>query len=493
MHVQLRLDGRHPRRWHSDLLRDLSALPGFDISVDASLGPEPWPAGASLLFDFETLLNGIAAKHSAVVPLTNMAPFQNAPTGTPDLILDLCGDVQADAGARVWQLQFSGTPGESALLGCLLDGNFPLVAIMEKNRTIHAGRPGSERGDVILISFDDVLGRARSLILTAIAFEGSGVDRPMPTANDALVQSALLPLRLARAGGRELARKLARYLYRMCFRTPQWRTGWRTLNGPDLYDLRAHPDGGWHDIPDDGSRFYADPFAIEHQGKVFLFVEDFPHKTQKGLISAVEMGPQGPIGAPQPVLEAGCHLSYPFVFEADGQMWMIPETSGARTIELYRATQFPAGWVRESILVSDLVAGDATLCQHDGLWWMFATVQDDGGAFSDALYLWSASDFRGPWTQHPRNPVLVDIASARPAGQIVNRGGQMLRPVQDSRKGYGTALGIARITQLDHEGYAQVVETQIVPGSKWPGRRLHTLNSAGGFEFIDGEGRARRW
>lgn len=171
---------------------------------------------------------------------------------------------------------------------------------------------------------------------------------------------------------------------------------------------------------------------------------------------------------------------------------MIPESSSAARIELFRATAFPGGWVKEATLVEGVVASDATLIEHGGRWWLFATVRDGGGAFSDALCLWSAADFRGPWSPHPRNPVLIDIASARPAGHMVMRDGALLRPVQDCRRGYGAALGIARVTRLDLDGFEQEVESIIGPGPLWPGRKLHTLNSAGGFEFIDGSAFARR-
>ena len=82
-----------------------------------------------------------------------------------------------------------------------------------------------------------------------------------------------------------------------------------------MIDLRAHPQSGWRDLPDDRSRFYADPFPIEHDGRTFVFVEDFAHALGYGVISAVEFGADGPLGAPRPVLDIGTHLSYPFVFE----------------------------------------------------------------------------------------------------------------------------------------------------------------------------------
>ena len=178
---------------------------------------------------------------------------------------------------------------------------------------------------------------------------------------------------------------------------------------------------------------------------------------------------------------------------------MVPESSSAGTVDLYRARAFPGGWVKEATLLSGIVASDATLLERAGRWWLFATVRDaepgaplGSGSFSDALHLWSAPDFRGPFTPHPANPVLIDPATARPAGRIVERGGRLIRPVQDCARGYGRALVLARIDRLDTEGYAQSVVGRIEAGAAWPGSRLHTLNAGGGIECIDGSGRAPR-
>jgi hypothetical protein len=295
-----------------------------------------------------------------------------------------------------------------------------------------------------------------------------------------------------RAAATRALKGAARHVYRSCFHTPHWRIGWRKLSGGDLFDLRRLSDGSWSRLADDGRRFYADPFPIVHRGRLTLFVEEFEHRLGKGVISAVEFGPDGPIGAPEIVLEQPGHLSYPFVFESQGSLWMIPESSSAGVVNLFRCTNFPGRWVYEATLISGIVASDATLFERNGVWWMFATVRDGGGSFSDALHLWSAPGFRGPWTPHPRNPVLIDIASARPAGRFVERDGMLFRPVQDCRKGYGAALGIARVDTLDFEAYSQTVETFLTPGPKWRGRRLHTVNAAGGYEFIDGSALAPR-
>lgn len=493
MRIVVRFDGRYPRRWHRLLLRRLADQSGAEIAIDPRAGGQPMPSGVDMLFQLETLLHGLSrCGPAAALPLSSLDEFRH-PSSTPaDITLDLCGDVPAEAG-RVWKLTFDGATGEPALLALLLAGRTPLVEIVENGAVVAAGRLGTEYGGVALASFEDVLSRTCTLVAAAVRGGTSGSLPSLPAETSPRPVASLDASRLAVIGAKQLARAVVRHLYHLCYHAPHWRTGWRKLDGPDVMEARRHPASGWRDLPDDGRRFYADPFPLDYRGQVTLFVEDYEHRLGKGVISAVAFGPNGPLGCPQPVLEQPVHLSYPFVFERDGQVWMIPESCGAGTVDLFRATAYPGGWVKEATLLSDVIASDATLLEHGGRWWLFATVREGGGAFSDALHLWSAPDFRGPWTAHANNPVLIDIASARPAGRVVRRDGTLLRPVQDCRRGYGAALGLARIERMDDGGFEQSVETILTSGPEWPGRRLHTLNSAGGLEFIDGSALAPRW
>jgi hypothetical protein len=480
MRLVLRIDASALRRWHLDLLERLDAATGHATVVELSeknAASRPIQGGLDRCGAFATIdRSAITARLDRVA-------------AAPDLMLDLGSRQRQAGGMRHWHLLVDGRAGDGALAAAALANRPPVVELMEGDRVVAAGRLGTEHGGHPQAMLTDVLARLVTLILAAL--NGGSPRLPIlpdaPPLRHAPVLSSPGPIgvRARQWAGRALAG-----VYRRLFHAPHWRVGWRKLDGPDLMALRRHPASGWRTLPDDGSRFYADPFPLLHRGRLTLFVEDFPHATGKGVISAVAFGPDGPLGTPEPVLEQDGHLSYPFVFERDGEVWMIPESCSAGRVDLYRATAFPGGWVREATLIEDIVASDATIVEHDGQWWMFATVQDHGGAYSDALCLWSAPDFRGPWTAHPHNPVLIDIASARPAGRMVTRDGTLLRPVQDCRRGYGKALGIARVTRLDPEGFEQEVETILTPGPLWRGRRLHSLNSAGGFEFIDGSSQA---
>ncbi|SFP38489.1 hypothetical protein SAMN03159463_04141 [Mesorhizobium sp. NFR06] len=493
MRLNLRLDGDCVRAFHVALAEQLSLLPGVELSIDARPAAGGVPRGAEALFQLETLIHRLTADGTARrVPVSTLA--RHARPSTPaDLTIDLTGDVEPQ-GRRVWRLAYDGVCGEEALLAPILAGRTPSARLEQNGATVAEARLGTEYHGIALACFQDMLARSASLIVAAVngAVRSTLPVLPEPS-SEALPAAMPSAARLGVRAAKATARRIVQQIYHLCYNAPHWRVGWRETGGKDLYDLRAHPQSGWRDLADDGSRFYADPFPVLYRGQVTLFVEDYVHRTGKAILSAVAFGPNGPAGQPKPVLELPYHLSYPFVFERDGQMWMVPESSANRSVDLYRATAFPGGWVKEATLLSDIVASDATLVEHGGRWWMFATVRDGGGAFSDQLYLWSAPDFRGPWTPHTKNPVLIDIASARPAGRMVSRGGQLLRPVQDCRRSYGAALGIARVTQLDESGMEQVVETILNPGAGWAGRKLHTLNEAGGLEFIDGSAMAPRW
>ena len=178
---------------------------------------------------------------------------------------------------------------------------------------------------------------------------------------------------------------VAENIYAKFFRSPHWRVGWRRLVGPDLWDTQSLQKTSWHLLPDPRIRFLADPIAIEHAGRTVLFVEDFHHDLQKGVISAVEFDAEGPIAPAVCVLEEPWHLSYPFVLEAEGNVWMIPESSANREVALYRADPFPSRWVKEATLLRDLPATDATVFAHEDRYWLLTTIANLSHTSSDCI------------------------------------------------------------------------------------------------------------
>ena len=397
-------------------------------------------------------------------------------------MIDFCGPFEQRP-YRTWFVTFSRTFGAAGAVAALLSGDVPVIEIMEGSdaSVVASARPGSEAGSStrLLSALADCLQKAA--ILVSAALEGI---RPQ-VLQCAPERRFVGPLTIGTYAVTRLVRGLERYVYSSLYYAPHWEVRWRYTDGPDLTDSLDLSESTWHRLPDDGYHFYADPFPITIKDRTFLFVEDFDHRLGRGVISVVEFGNSGPIGLACPVLSSNIHLSYPFVFEDEGMIWMVPESSGARTIDLYRAISFPDHWEREATLVSGIEASDATLVQVGDCWWMMATVRN-GGSCSDTLFLWSAVSLHGPWIPHRKNPVLIDIAAARPAGRVVYRDGRLIRPVQDCRRGYGASIALAEITRLDADWYDQLVIGILRTAERWPQRRIHTLNRAGRLEFVDG-------
>jgi hypothetical protein len=197
------------------------------------------------------------------------------------------------------------------------------------------------------------------------------------------------------------------------------------------------------------------------------------------------MDNEGNCSKPRVVLEREYHLSYPFLFTWQGELYMIPETRDNRTIEMYRASDFPYSWVHEAVLMSDVAATDTTLLRHRDKWWMFTAGVHDHASPDKTLYLFFASSPLGPWTAHPRNPIVSDVCHARPAGCLYFDEGQLIRPGQDCSRSYGYAVQLHRVDVLSETEYQETLLASITPDSVPGSRGIHTLNQNSEYRVID--------
>jgi len=238
--------------------------------------------------------------------------------------------------------------------------------------------------------------------------------------------------------------------------------------------------------------FRADPFLFEHDGRCHLFFEEYSYAEGKAHIAVAEVEPDGSVSAGVPCLVRDYHLSYPFVFEHDGEIFLLPESAERRSVDLYRATRFPFEWTHDRALLSDLTALDPTLLRHEGRWWLFAGVVVPGAPSDDELSLFSAPALEGPWTPHPQNPIVVDVRCARPAGPLFWVGKDLIRPAQDGSLGYGSRISLRRVTELSESAYAEEGVGAIPPSWLPHAFATHTYGRTRSFEVTDGRGATLR-
>ncbi|TXD80871.1 glycosyl hydrolase family 43 [Mitsuaria sp. TWR114] len=259
-------------------------------------------------------------------------------------------------------------------------------------------------------------------------------------------------------------------------------------------------------MPEAGDwRYYADPFALREGDALHVFVEHFDYRTKRADLQRLTLNlADGAWSTPQPVLRQPFHLSYPFVFEHEGQVWMVPESSQAAEVALYRAVDGAERWERwERVcaLLPGVHAVDASLLRHEGRWWMFYAVIGPDKRDQRELHLAWADTLQGPWTPHAANPVRSAHDGARPAGTpFVDADGRVTLPVQDSRTSYGGATRWLRFDRLT----PQAVEVRALPATftgdlAHPGflSGLHTMSACGDLTLIDvkriDRSRHRQW
>jgi hypothetical protein len=237
-------------------------------------------------------------------------------------------------------------------------------------------------------------------------------------------------------------------------------------------------------LPPQG-RFYADPCVFSHDGVDHVFFEDFDQRAGKGVISWMRRASPGTFTAPELVLDRPHHLAYPFVFAHDTDVYMVPETSAVRQVQLFRAVDFPRRWEPVAVLLDDVVAADATLIEHGGWWWMFTAIAEVGSSACDELFIYYARSPLGPWRPHQANPVKSDVRSARPAGRLFRHRGRLIRPAQNCARVYGGSVVLCEVLELTTDAYRERVLVDLGANRTGGTTRCHTVSSSDRLEFLD--------
>jgi hypothetical protein len=254
----------------------------------------------------------------------------------------------------------------------------------------------------------------------------------------------------------------------------------------------ANPVLSARDVTDVPAEFVADPFMIRSGGGWHMFFEVLNAARGQGEIGHAT-SPDGLRWTYRGiVLSEPFHLSYPYVFAWRGGVFMVPESLEPEEIRLYRADPFPHRWRYVKPLVR-MRGADPSLCRFRRRWWLFVCPTPHR---HDTLELYFAPDLEGPWTRHPRSPVVEgDARVARPAGRVLVRAGRVTRFAQDCLPRYGTQVRAFSVSQLTPEDYREAehgASPVLRPaGAGWNGMRMHHLDAhpapAGGWiACVDG-------
>ncbi|MBS0242859.1 MAG: hypothetical protein JSS20_11835, partial [Proteobacteria bacterium] len=494
--IAILLNPRSVQKWHNWLIADLKKCAHFDVEVFTAAAGQPIPSLLGLTFQLEGILFKTGAQHAAAGMASadlELAPRDWSTAGSDfDLLIDCSesGEEQPGRARRIMRPLYNQHASFLAAVEAIIDSEPVRIALLDPEAEVltHEWGPlAVENYGGIILGLNCVFSRMCELISFAAATDSVGTKTATPNLRNA----AAMPV-----GGRSLAlhlaqrvgAKLGRTLNSAARRPIHWYVGWRTSGDPFDFASTTRQSKIFHLLRDDRRRFYADPVPFQRGGRTYIFVEEFPFATGKGVISVALLGEDGSISQPEIVLEADSHLSYPHILEAEGQLWMVPENGNEGRVDLYRAVEFPRRWRREQTILEGVELFDATLHRDADGYWLFGTSRHRASSSMDNLVVYRASALSGPWSPHRFNPVLVDARWSRPGGSIIADGGRLLRPTQDCSHFYGGGLSIAEFG-VTAAMYRQRVIGRFSIDCPQGLIGCHTYNRSGAIELIDAGGR----
>jgi hypothetical protein len=286
--------------------------------------------------------------------------------------------------------------------------------------------------------------------------------------------------------GRFVLEKLARSA-RLRWKARGRKFGWFVAIRPNRgasITAPGHADlAGFQDVPiPPGSAEMADPFLWETGEHTYLFFEEVATGSPKGRLTCIDLFENGARSETTIVLERDCHLSYPCVVPTGGELFLLPETSAAGTVELYRFARFPGKVELVAHLAEGVKLVDTTPFFLNDRWYFFTTTDTP---FMETFLFWS-DRLDGAWNLHPASPISGSARNCRSAGNLFRRDGRLYRPTQDCSVRYGYAIQVNEVVRLTPSEFEERPAAWMAPTWRPGLLGTHTWNESSRVQVLDG-------
>ena len=418
-----------------------------------------------------------------VVVCTEPALYKTARSSIPEahwIVIDGLGDRSSQT-----------TAGFSAVFSGRDTTDFRILIWRAGQPLPHRVIEGKNRTKLLyLLNQAALWDRITSCLLTTLAGVLPKLEKDQPQPNTAASSlQATWQDKIEPAGCLQLiaygfvtARRLARVLTRQLTGKRLWSIV--VASGDPLRDVMQNPTR----IFAPPGYFYADPMLLGPiNGKLYCFVEEFDNALGKAAIAVLEQQNDDSWQRLGIAVTESFHLSFPYLFEYNGHLYMCPESYLSNRITVYECVDFPLKWRQASVIMDDVSSADSVLFESDNKWWLLTNIDraTSPDHQSELHVFYADTPLSNNWTPLPENPVKIDPIGGRNGG-FFKVGSELFRCGQcQSIEAYGEGLNLYRITQLDPMHYAEVeVSSMKVPASIG-GSGTHTLTRTGIHYAID--------
>lgn len=211
----------------------------------------------------------------------------------------------------------------------------------------------------------------------------------------------------------------------------------------------------------------ADPFLFVKKDTLYLFYE-CKKMYHNGVISMIKTNDLVHWSKPVTVLKESCHLSYPWVFEENGHIYMVPETCILKEIRLYEGNNELSKFSYVKTILKDNKSysmgfsfSDTSIYKVDKYYYLMTTIND---GINNILKLYISDRLDGIYKEHPMSPICSNNKYGRNAGSLFELDGKLYRVAQNCENSYGDNVNILEIVDITTMRYKEnIFKDNILP------------------------------
>lgn len=241
------------------------------------------------------------------------------------------------------------------------------------------------------------------------------------------------------------------------------------------------PEINWLKMP--RSVFWADPFGIFKDNKYFIFYEEYSKLKKYATINLAVLSADLKILDTRIVIDEGYHLSFPFLFWHNEELFMLPESCVTKKLMVYKCSTFPFAWKREKILLNEPCI-DSVLFFENSFWWLiYSKVEADEQ--KGKFYIRKNTLPFDSWEKCPETQIeRASSFNVRNGGSVFIHNSSLFRITQNCTRSYGQSIVINRILSLSVENFKEEAVKELRLTRK-DTKGFHTLSACGEFSLLD--------
>lgn len=233
-------------------------------------------------------------------------------------------------------------------------------------------------------------------------------------------------------------------------------------------------------------QWFADPFILDvTSDHIICLVEELSYDTMKGRIAKIKIDRNNyKLTSIKILLDLPTHLSFPFIFRENGNIYVLPENSasGVSTLYIYNSKDDSLTPVK---IIAERPLTDATICVYNHQAYVISTQKPTQNGNILDIYSLDLKSLK--LSDNPIQSVSFNGNYARNAGEIFKVSDKYFRPSQDCNGGYGKGVILQEMIKTS-EGFRFENYCSFYSNSWIYNMGYHTFNSYKGLTVIDAHG-----